>query len=183
MLCYSHQKRASLRTAYQLNSNGLRLNKEGDSLGALECFLEAHARRPENPTYIISAANMILKSKCDNASAVALYKRAMGLNLTKPMSDMVVRKLQQAYSQGASVGNVVMNGGVGEVDAEAHVGAGDASLGEWIDVASDVPSMEEAWTDVTAEDVADREDPALEPGGRMSGSISPPVLGQASSVA
>ena len=68
--------------AAELNKLGLQANKDGDSARALELFLEAHQLRPDNAAYLISAANMALKTSAPKR-AILLYEEVRNLKLTE----------------------------------------------------------------------------------------------------
>ncbi|KAL1515503.1 hypothetical protein AB1Y20_002126 [Prymnesium parvum] len=86
--------------AEELNAQGLQANEQGNTAHAFELFLAAHKLEPERVSYLISAANMALKSK-QFAKAMELYTMARDLNLTGKQAYMVRTRLAEAAARNA----------------------------------------------------------------------------------
>jgi tetratricopeptide (TPR) repeat protein len=81
------------------NEQGLAANRAGRTRAALSFFIQANALDPDNPNYLLSAGNMLLKLG-QNGQACFWYKRALDLNLTCEQESMAREKLLQAKQSG-----------------------------------------------------------------------------------
>ena len=74
--------------ADMLNSLGLECNRDEATEQARRYFIAAHQLVPQEPRYLLSAANMHLKLG-DAPSAIALYEKLRGMTLTQKQANMV----------------------------------------------------------------------------------------------
>ena len=83
-----------MTTFAALYEQGMLANADGNTRGALRCFLRALSLAPECAACTISAANMHKKLR-EHGEARVLYRRAQVLELTGPQRVMVDGKLEE----------------------------------------------------------------------------------------
>jgi hypothetical protein len=123
--------------ARDINQQGLEANKSGDTRVALSCFERAHELDPEEPVYLLSAANMNLKiEQAEKTRAVRRKSTTMYLKvlespeLAPRLAEKAQAKLDEAReAQAADTDTTGWPGGVliGASASDEHLTDADKS--------------------------------------------------------